>query len=143
MDAEARTHKPLAREGYDFMAAAFEVYNHLGPGFTEEVYQESLEQELTSRAIPHASQPDIPVFYKGHALRRRFRPDLLVFGEIIVELKAIRAIANEHEAQILNYLKATQYPVGYLVNFGCTTKLEWKRFARTRNLSVNQRRSAV
>jgi GxxExxY protein len=127
--------EPLAQQGYDFMAAAFEVYNELGHGFTEEIYQESLETELRTRAIPFAAQAEVGILYKGQPLRKKFRPDLIVFEDIIVELKAVKALAPEHEAQLLNYLKAAGKPVGYLVNFGSAEKLEWKRFALTRKLA--------
>jgi GxxExxY protein len=120
------------QEGYDFMAAAFEVYNELGHGFSEEIYQESLEGELLARGIPFIAQPEIPIFYKGQKLRKRLRPDLLVFGEIVVELKAVSALVAEHHTQLLNYLKASGKPIGYLVNFSHPEKLEWKRLARTR-----------
>ena len=125
--------KPFQQEGYDFMAAAFDVYNDLGHGFTEDIYQEALETELTDRGIPFLAQAEIVVFYKGKPLRKKLRPDLLAFGEIIAELKAVSALTCEHEAQILNYLKATGKQVGYLVNFGHGAKLEWKRFARSRH----------
>ena len=127
------TDKPLQQEGYDFMAAAFEVYNEMGHGFTEDIYQESLEDDLSSRSIPFAAQPEITIFYKGKPLRRRLRPDLLVFNDVVVELKAVSCLVPEYEAQLLNYLKAARKPVGYLVNFGHTEKLEWKRLARTRS----------
>jgi len=127
--------EPLQQQGYDFMAAAFEVYNAMGHGFAEEVYQESLETELRSRDIPFAAQSEIAVLYKGQPLRKKLRPDLIVFDDIIVELKAVTALAPEHVAQLLNYLKASGKPVGYLVNFGCPDELEWKRFARTRTVS--------
>ena len=131
--------EPLSKEGYDFMAAAFDVYNEMGNGFTEDIYQESLEDELADRGLPFTAQPEIQIFYKGRPLRRRLRPDLMVHSDIVVELKAVRALTEEHEAQILNYLKAARKPVGYLVNFGSFGKLEWKRFARTRNISADQR----
>jgi len=125
----------MQQEGYDFMAAAFEVYDDLGNGYTEDIYQESLE--LAERKISFLAQPELTIHFKGKPLRRKFRHDLIVSGEIIVELKAASALAPEHEAQLLNYLKAARKPVGYLLNFGCREKLEWKRFARTRNMSVN------
>jgi len=125
--------KPLQQEGYDLMAAAFEVHNELGHGFTEEIYQEAFETELRERGIAFLAQSEIAVFYKGRPLRKKFRPDLIVGGAIIVELKAVSALTAEHEAQLLNYLKATAQPVGYLINFGHGPKLEWKRFARTRS----------
>lgn len=127
---------PLRQEGYDFMAAAFEVHTELGNGYTEEIYQEALEVELRTRGIPFVPQAELAVLYKGQPLRKKLRPDLLVFGEIIVELKAASCLTAEHEAQLLNYLKATGKPVGYLVNFGSREKLEWKRFARTRKISA-------
>jgi GxxExxY protein len=120
---------PFQQEGYDFMGAAFEVYNELGNGFLEDVYQESLELELTDRGIPFTSHPKLVLHYKGRALRKHYEADLLVIGGIIVELKAVRMILPEHEAQLLNYLKAAQKKVGYLVNFGAFPRLEWKRFA--------------
>ncbi len=114
------------------MAAAFDVYNEMGHGFTEDIYQEALEDELTDRSIPFVPQQEVPIFYKKRPLRKKLRPDLLVFCEIIVELKAVSRLAPEHEAQLLNYLKAARKPVGYLVNFGNTGRLEWKRLAFTR-----------
>jgi GxxExxY protein len=129
--------EPLHQEGYEFMAAAFDVYNDMGNGYTEDIYQESLELELLERKIPFLAQAELTLHYKGKPLRRKLRPDLMVFGDIVVELKAATALTSEHEAQLLNYLKAARKPVGYLVNFGCREKLEWKRFARTRNIGVN------
>ena len=127
----------MQQEGYDFIGAAFEVYNDMGNGYTEDIYQESLELELADRKIPFQSQTELAIHYKGKPLRRKLRPDLIVSENLIVELKAVSALTPEHEAQLLNYLKATGKPVGYLVNFGCREKLEWKRFARTRNISAN------
>ena len=118
------------QEGYEFMAAAFDVYNELGHGFLEEVYQESLEKELSSRSIPFQAKPGLQIFFKGIALEKKYFPDLFVFREIIVELKAVQKLGPEHEAQLLNYLKATKKRVGYLVNFGSPGKLEWKRMVR-------------
>jgi len=115
------------QEGYDFMAAAFEVYNEMGSGFLEEVYQESLELELTERRIPFVAQPKLTLHYKGRPLKKQYEADLIVIGEIVVELKAVKALLPEHEAQLINYLKATRKRVGYLVNFGAFPRLEWKR----------------
>ncbi len=115
------------QEGYDFMAVAFEVYNEMGSGFLEEVYQESLELELTERGIPFVAQPKLTIYYKGRPLKKHYEADLIIVGEIVVELKAHKTLAPEHEAQLLNYLKATRKRVGYLVNFGAFPRLEWKR----------------
>jgi len=115
------------QEGYDLMAACFEVYNELGHGFLEEVYQESLELELAARGIPFIAQPKLQLFYKGTPLRKHYEADLIVVGEIVLELKAVKAILPEHEAQLINYLRATKKRVGYLVNFGSHPLLEWRR----------------
>ncbi len=108
----------LQQEGYDLMAAVFEVYNELGSGFLEEPYQEALELELADRGIQFIAQPKLPIFYKGRQLRKTYEADLIVTEGIIVELKAVHLLAPEHEAQLINYLKATRKRVGYLVNFG-------------------------
>jgi GxxExxY protein len=115
------------QEGYDFMAAVFEVYNEMGCGFLEEVYQESLELELIGRHIPFISRPKLTLHYKGRPLKKQYEADLMVIEEILVELKAAKALAPEHEAQLINYLKATGKRVGYLVNFGSFPLLQWKR----------------
>ena len=116
------------QQGYDFMAAVFDVYNEMGSGFLEEVYHESLELELSSRAMSFVSKPKLTLFYKGRPLQKQYEADLIIIGEIVVELKAVKALAAEHEAQLINYLKATRKRVGYLVNFGSFPKLEWRRF---------------
>ncbi len=116
------------QQGYDFMAAAFEVHNEMGHGFLEEVYRESLELELNQRSIPYISKPKLLLSYKGQLLKKQYEADLIVIGEIVVELKVDKALLPEHEAQLINYLRATQKRVGYLVNFGSFPKLEWKRF---------------
>lgn len=116
------------QEGYDFMAAAFDVHTEMGHGFLEEVYHESLELELTQRGIHFVSKPKLLLLYKGQALEKQYEADLIVVGEIVVELKAVKALLPEHEAQLINYLKATRKRVGYLVNFGSFPRLEWKRF---------------
>jgi GxxExxY protein len=118
---------PYQQEGYDFMAAAFEVHNEMGSGFLEEIYHESLELELATRRIPFVSKPVLSVYYKGAQLKKQYYPDLIVIDQILVELKAVRTLAPEHDAQLLNYLKATRKRVGYLINFGAFPRLQWKR----------------
>ena len=119
---------PMQEEGYQLVGAAMEVYNVQGYGFLEEVYQESLELELEMRNIPFLSEPEIRLFYKNREMKKKYRPDLLVFDEIIVELKAIRRLGKDDYAQIINYLKSTKKKVGYLLNFGNPQEFEWKRF---------------
>jgi len=109
------------------MGAAFEAYNEQGYGLAEEIYQECLEIELELRGIPFRSKQELIGCYKGRELKKRYIPDLFVFGCLVVELKAVTALAPEHEAQLINYLRLTRQPVGYLVNFGHKDTLEWKR----------------
>jgi GxxExxY protein len=118
----------LKEEGYRLMGAAFEVYNQLGYGMAEEVYQQSLEVELELRRIPFESKPKLDVFYKERKLETHFKPDLVVFGVISVELKAVSDLASDHEAQLFNYMRIARQQVGYLINFGKKEELQWKRF---------------
>ncbi len=110
------------------MAAVFEVHNEMGSGFLEEVYHESLELELTGRNILYVRKPKLTLFYKGQPLQKHYEAYLIVVGEIVCELKAVKTLAPEHEAQLINYLKATRKRVGYLINFGSFPRLEWERF---------------
>jgi len=114
-------------EGYRLMGAAFEVYNDRGYGLGEDLYQECLEIELELRAIPFHSRQEVRCFYKGRELKKCYVPDLFVFACLIVELKAVSQLLPEHEAQLINYLRITRRPVGYLINFGSKGGLEWKR----------------
>jgi len=118
-------------ETYQINGAIYEVYNDLGPGFLESVYQEALAREFTLRKIPFVEQWGINVFYKGEKLEKKFFADFICFHEIIIEIKAVEYILSEHEAQLINYLKATKKPLGLLVNFGAS-KLYNKRFANTK-----------
>ncbi len=115
-------------EGYKLMGAAFEVYNQLGYGMAEEIYQQSLEIELTLRGIPFLTKPELPVFYKDHQLQTVFKPDLFVCDGIVVELKAVSELILDHEAQLFNYMRIVRQQVGYLINFGHKGELEWKRY---------------
>jgi len=114
-------------EGYQFMGAAFAVYNEQGYGMAEEIYQESLQIELELRGIGFGAKPELRCHYKGRELVKRYIPDLLVSDCLVIELKAVTQLASEHEAQLLNYMRIARFPVGYLVNFGHKGSLEWKR----------------
>src|SRR5689334_11790154 len=114
-------------EGYKLMGAAFEVYNQLGYGMAEEIYQQSLEIELELRGIPYCSKQQLPVFYKERKLATFYVPDLFVYEGIVVELKALTDLISEHEAQLFNYMRVSRQAVGYLINFGHKSELQWKR----------------
>lgn len=105
-------------ECFNIQGAVFEVYREIGCGFLEPVYQECLIREFTFRNIPFISQPELAIRYKGNLLSMTYRPDFICYGKIIIEIKAIKDSADEHRAQVLNYLKATNIRLGLLVNFG-------------------------
>lgn len=114
-------------ETYSIIGAAMKVHSTLKSGFLESVYQDALEIELKKLNIPFAREVQIPVFYDGIKLKSQFKADFLCFSSIILELKAIKILSNTEEAQILNYLNATNYKKGLLINFG-NKSLEYKRF---------------
>jgi len=116
---------------YAIQGAIFDVYKEMGCGFLEAVYQECLEKEFTKRNIPFRAQGDIHLAYKGELLKQTYKPDFICFGQIIVELKAVKEIAPEHKAQLFNYLKATGLELGLLVNFGSYPKTEIIRIANS------------
>lgn len=115
------------QEGYDLMGAAFEVYNEVGYGMAEEVYQQCLEIELELRKIPFLSKRELRLSYKGRMIEKRYIPDLFVSNAIVVEIKSVAQLTPEHEAQLFNYMRIARQPVGYLINFGHKDTLEWKR----------------
>ena len=106
------------KESYDIIGACFEVYNEHGNGFVEGVYHESLILEFGFRDLPAVSEPRLLVKYKGHTLKKTCRPDFECFSKVILEIKAAKDITDEHRAQLMNYLKATGFKLGLLVNFG-------------------------
>ena len=112
---------------YAVIGAAMEVHRQLGCGFLEAVYQEALALEFTSRSVPHQREVELPVLYKGHRLNTAYRADFICFDAVVVEIKAIVKPSGAEEAQIINYLKATGYKVGLLLNFG-SESLQYKRF---------------
>ena len=125
-------------ETYKIIGACFEVYNEKGCGFLEPVYQECLEYELGFQNFPFLSQPSLKLNYKGTPLKHTYEPDFICFDKIVVEIKAVRKICDEHRAQLLNYLNATGLEVGLLVNFGHFPKIEYERIVNTKKKPQNQ-----
>lgn len=115
------------QESYELVGAAMHVYNTLGPGFLEAVYQEALEYELNKREIPFEPQKELRIIYDGHKLKQTYKPDFFCYEKIILEIKAVVALDASHRSQIYNYLRATGCRLGLLINFGCAEKLEWER----------------
>lgn len=119
----------LPEEVFRIQGAIFQVYRAMGAGFLEGVYQECLEIEFEARDIPFTAQEPLRLLYRDRELRTRYAPDFICFEQIVVELKAVRELAPEHRAQLMNYLRATGLKLGLLVNFGSTSKAEIVRLA--------------
>ena len=114
-------------EAYKIMGAAFKVYNGLGHGFLEAVYQEALEIEFQKQGIPYEREKELKIQYDGIELKQTYKADFVCFGKIIVELKAVSALEDAHRSQVYNYLHATGFKLGLLYNFGCSDELEKER----------------
>jgi GxxExxY protein len=117
-------------ECYQIMGACFEVYKELGCGFVESVYQESLEIEMTLQNLPFRPQEQLKLTYKATPLKQFFVPDFVCFGKIILEIKAVTTLNDDFRAKVHNYLKATGYQLGLLVNFGHYPQVQWERIIR-------------
>ncbi len=116
------------KETFAIRGAVFEVYREMGCGFLEAVYQECLEKELKAQGVPFVSQPELKLSYKGECLLQIYKPDLICYGQIILELKSVKEVAPEHKAQVINYLKATKFKLGLLINFGSHSQTQIERF---------------
>jgi GxxExxY protein len=115
------------QESYALRGCIYEVNRNLGCGYLEEVYQDALAIELTRAAIPFEPQKTLSISYKGQILPHFYIPDFICYGKIIVEIKSVRCLTDRHRAQIHNYLTATSYKLGLLVNFGAYPKAEIER----------------
>jgi len=121
------------KESYKIIGACFEVYKDKGCGFLEAVYQECLKIEFEHQKIPFLFEPLIQLEYRGKVLEQYFKPDFVCYDKIIVELKAVSKLIDEHRGQTLNYLNATKFDLGLLVNFGHFPKLEYERLGNRKN----------
>ncbi len=119
-------------EVYAIIGGCFAVYKDKGCGFLEPVYQECMEIEFEFLNLPAVPKPALSLAYRNRPLKQTYQPDFICFGKIVLELKAVSALVDEHRAQVLNYLNATGFKVGVLVNFGHYPKLEWERIVNSR-----------
>ena len=116
----------LSDESYNIIGACMAVHRELGTGFLEAIYQEALAKEFVFKDIPFIREQSLQVLYKGEVLEKKYIADFVCYGDIIVELKALGSLESVHEAQLINYLKATNSKIGLLINFG-QSSLEQKR----------------
>lgn len=120
---------------YAIIGAAIKVHRQMGCGFLEAVYQEALALELKTHGVPYLREVKLPISYKGNRLNTNYCADFICFDSIVAELKALSRLSSTEEAQILNYLKATEYEVGLLLNFGGKS-LEYRRFVFSNHKSA-------
>ncbi len=114
-------------ESYKILGACFEVYKEMGCGFVEPVYQECLEIEFGLQGLSFESQAQLSLKYKGNELKKKYIPDFALFNKIVLEIKAVKEVTDEHRSQVYNYLRATGYRLGLLVNFGHYPGVEYER----------------
>ena len=117
-------------ETYKILGACIQVHKKLGCGFSAPIYREALAKELTAANIPYVQKKKLPVFYKGTPLKDCFEADFVCYDTIILEIKSLGTIPQNLKQQVLQFLKATQLQIGYLVNFG-EQQLTWKRYINT------------
>ena len=117
----------LKNEVFQIIGACMAVHTDKGNGYAEPVYQDCMEIELRHAGVPFESQCNFPITYRNITLRHTYTPDLICYNKVIVELKAVKVLADEHRAQVINYLKVTGLRLGLLVNFGASGRLEWER----------------
>jgi GxxExxY protein len=126
-------------ESYAIIGACFAVYKDKGCGFLEPVYHECLQIEFEFQTIPFRSKPPHTLQYRGRTLIQTFSPDFICYDKILLELKAVSALCDEHRAQVLIYLSATGCRLGLLVHFGHYPRLEYERLLPRKHESVDLR----
>lgn len=118
---------------YEVIGAAMDVYNELGFGLREPVYQEALTLELNNRGLLCEREKMVHIYYKGQELKQFYKLDLLVEDQIIVEVKGVVDVSAEHRAQLFNYMRLTRKPIGLLINFGDYENIYGERYILSEN----------
>ena len=124
------THIIYKVESYKIIGACMKVHSNLGSGFLEAVYQEALEDEFLRQKVPFKKQVKLNVYYDGKLLKKFYKADFVCYDKIIVEIKSAQFLHQDQSKQTLNYVKATQYKLGILVNFG-QSSLVYRRLLNT------------
>ena len=124
---EQKTELIYKDESYAIIGTCFAVYRDKGCGFLEPVYHECLEFEQEFQRIRFLSKPSQTLQFRGRTLIQTFSPDLICYDKIILEIKAVSELCDEHRAQVLNYLSATSFKLGLLVNFGHCPGMQYER----------------
>ena len=119
---------------YAIIGAAMAVHGGLGSGFLEAVYQEALAIELEERGVPFRREVNLPLEYRGRTLSTSYRVDFVCYDSVVVELKALNGLTRTEEAQVINYLKASGFQVGLLLNFG-SGSMEYRRLVLSQSAS--------
>lgn len=133
-----KTNLIFKEESYAIMGACFEVYKAMGPGFLESVYQECLVIEFEDRGIPFVEKPRLQLMFKKTSLQQAYEPDFLCYGDIILEIKAVKNLIDDFRGQTINYLKTTKKQLALLVNFGHYPQLEYERFVHDPLSSISR-----
>ena len=124
-----------AEERYAILGAVMAVFDELGNGYIEPVYQDALELEFQARGIPYEREKELRSQYKGQYVKHYYKADFVCYGKIIIELKAVSALNSEHMAQTINYLKTTGLELALLANLGSNTlERKWLISSRSRNI---------
>ncbi len=131
-----------AKERYAILGAAMAVFDELGNGYVEPIYQDALELEFRARGIPYEREKELHVQYKGQQVKHYYKADFVCYGKIIVELKAVSSLNNEHLAQTINYLKTTGMELALLANFGSNIlERKWLICSRVHNtITIQEQR---
>ena len=123
-----KTEDDYKQQLYNIIGAAMSLYNEIGPGFSEPIYQECLSVICSERSIPWEREKELHMYFHGHKLEKNYKADFVCYGDIIVELKAVSELTKEHRAQLFNYMKITECSHGILINFGEPKNLHSEKY---------------
>jgi len=130
------------KESYQIIGTCIAVHKKLGAGFDKPIYEEVLQKEFKKKKIPFEKQKRLQVFYDGIALKKQFTADFVCYDKIIVNIKSVSFLPPEAKQQVVNYLKATNFKLGLLINFG-ESNLKWKRVINTTDSKLQTSVSSV